>query len=111
MYIIERAKRAHSLVMTFEIFGIGMLVRMSSVLYLEYVVMRMLCQLKINGLKLNGKQAQRAGVIKCELAILQQSTTLSKLCNGTLDVASTLPFPELRTQLEKNKRILVRYLE
>ncbi len=29
--------------------------------------------------KLNGKQAQRVGGIKLELAILQQRTTLSKL--------------------------------
>ena len=35
MLIIERAKRAHSLVMTFEIFHI-MFVRTSSVHYLEY---------------------------------------------------------------------------
>ncbi len=53
--------------------------------YLEYEVMRMCSQLM--GLKLNGKQEQRAGGIKFELAILQQRTTLSKLCNGTLDVA------------------------
>ncbi len=33
------------------------------------------------------KQAQRIGGIKLELAILQQRTTLSKLWNGTLDVA------------------------
>ncbi len=39
---------------------------------------------KIKGLKLNGKQAQRVGGIKSELAILHQST---KLLNGTLDVA------------------------
>ncbi len=39
------------------------------------------------GLKLNGKQEQRAGGVKFELAILQQRTTLSKLCNDTLDVA------------------------
>ncbi len=39
------------------------------------------------GLKLNGKQKQRAGVIMFELAILQQKTTPCELCNGTLDVA------------------------
>ena len=61
--------------------------------------------LEIKGLKLNAnrKQAQRAGGIKFELAILHQSSTLSKLLNGTLngtlDVASTLPYPELRTHL------------
>ncbi len=33
------------------------------------------------------EQEQRAGGFKFELAILQQRTTLSKLCNGTLDVA------------------------
>ncbi len=43
------------------------------------------------GLKLNGI---RAGGIKFELAIPNQ-----KLLNGTLDVASTLPYPELRTHL------------
>ncbi len=37
--------------------------------------------------KLNGKQEQLVVGIKSELAILHQSTTLSKLCNGTLDVA------------------------
>ncbi len=84
MLIIERAKRAHSLVMTFEIFHITMFVRLSSVHYLELC---MCCPLKIKGLKLNGKQAQRARGIKFELAILHQSTTLSKLSNGTLDVA------------------------
>ncbi len=62
--------------------------------YLEYEVMRMCSQLK--GLKLNGKQEQRAGGIKFELAILQQRTTLFKLCNGTLDLAY---FSELRTHL------------
>ncbi len=35
----------------------------------------------------NRKQAQRAGGIKSELAILQQRPTLSKLSNGVLDVA------------------------
>ncbi len=30
---------------------------------------------------------------------LSNSSTLSKLLNGTLDVASTLPYPELRTHL------------
>ncbi len=84
-YIIERAKRAHSLVMTFEIFMLRH--RTSSVRYLEYEVMRMCSQLKIKGLKLNGKQEQHAGGTKFELAILQQRTILSKLCNGTLDVA------------------------
>ncbi len=65
--------------MTFEIFHmyVG---RTSSARYLEYEVMRMCSQLR----KLN---EQRAGEIKFELAILQQKTTLSKLCNGTLDVA------------------------
>ncbi len=81
--LIERAKRAHSLVMTFEIFGICC----DTMRYLEYEVMRMCSQLKIKGLKLNGKQEQHAGGIKFELAILHQSTTLSKLSNGTLDVA------------------------
>ncbi len=59
--------------------------------------------LEIKGLKLNanGKQAQRVGGIKFELAILHHSSTLSKLLNGTLDVASTLPYPELRTHLLK----------
>ncbi len=37
--------------------------------------------------KLNGKQAQRVAGIKLELAILQYRSTLSKLENGTLDVA------------------------
>ncbi len=72
---------------------------------------------KIKGLKLNGtgKQEQHAGGIKSELAILHQSTTLSKLLNGTLDVASTLPYPELCTHLLKFEKKLtlnasVRYL-
>ncbi len=52
-------------------------------------------------MELNEKQAQRAGGIKFELAILHHSTTLSKLLNGTLAVASTLPYPELRTHLLK----------
>ncbi len=39
----------------------------------------------------NGKQAQRAGGIKLELAIRQQRTTLSKISNGVLDVALNPP--------------------
>ncbi len=61
-----------------------MFVRTSSVHYLEY---RTAHVLSAKGLKLNGKQAQRRRGIKFELAILQQRTTLSKLWNGTLDVA------------------------
>ncbi len=40
--------------------------------------------------KIKGTEAERetgTARIKFELAILQQKTTLSKLCNGTLDVA------------------------
>ncbi len=45
--VFERAKRAHSLVMTFEIFHIYMLRHCtSSVRYLEYGVMRMCSQLR-----------------------------------------------------------------
>ncbi len=66
--------------------------RTSSARYLEYQVMSQLRK---------GTEAEResAGVIKFELAILQQRTTLSKLSNGVLDVAQTLPFSELRTHL------------
>ncbi len=58
-----------------------MLSRTSSVRYLEYGVM---CKPSTGT---EAEQEQRAGGIKFELAILQQRTTLSKLCNGTLDVA------------------------
>ncbi len=38
--------------------------------------------------KIKGTESERerVGGIKFELAILQQRTTLSKLCNGSLDV-------------------------
>ncbi len=52
--------------------------------------MRMRCQLSSIW-----TEAESAGGIKFELAILNRSSTLSKLLNGTLDVASTLPYPEL----------------
>ncbi len=38
------------------------------------------------------EEAQCAGGIKSELAILHQSTNFSKLLNGILDVASTLRY-------------------
>ncbi len=60
--------------------------RTSSVRYLEYEVMRMCNQLRTEAERETGTE-QHAGGIKFELAILQQRTTLSKLCNGTLYVA------------------------
>ncbi len=54
--VFKRAKRAHCLVMTFEIFGITY--------YVKCALFRIQSTAAIFGLKLNGKQAQRAGGIK-----------------------------------------------
>ncbi len=75
-------ERAHSLVMTFDIFGICIY---STYVYHSYCAC--VASSAIFKKKLNGKQAQHVAGIKLELAILQQRTTLSKLWNGTLDVA------------------------
>ncbi len=63
------------------------IIRTSSVRYLEYEVMRMCSQLKIKGTETERETGTVCRGIKFELAILHQSTTLSKLSNGTLDVA------------------------
>ncbi len=65
--LIERAKRAHSLVMTFEIFHICVF------MYLRTSNIQCACVASsaIFENKLNGKQAQRVAGIELELAILQ----------------------------------------
>ncbi len=70
MYVFERAKRAHSLVMTFEIFGICMYIYIYST-YVYHSYCACVASSAIFEKKLNWKQAQRVAGTKLELAILQ----------------------------------------
>ncbi len=71
--LVERAKRAHSLVMTFEIFHICVYICIIIFMYLRTSNIQCACVASsaIFENKLNGKQAQRVAGIELELAILQ----------------------------------------
>ncbi len=76
--MIEQAKRIHSQ-LRFSIYIYVEATYVKCALFRVLSNAPVLTTQKIKGLKLNRKQAQRAGGIKSVLAILHQSTTLSKL--------------------------------